>query len=119
MSLFEKKEETENNLEANIYSIEKLLLMDQTNKKLQKKYISIAIDLLNSEKDKAKIEILKEKIKKAGIILDEDVYNNEIIKIKNLELKKNFEYINYKEKFFETLKYILEENSSLIEAKSI
>jgi hypothetical protein len=54
MSLFEKKEETENNLETNIYSIEKLLLMDQTNKKLQKKYISIAIDLLNSEKDKAK-----------------------------------------------------------------
>jgi hypothetical protein len=119
MSLFEKKEETENNLETNIYSIEKLLLMDQTNKILQKKYLSIAIDLLNSEEDKEKIEILKEKIKKAGIILDEDVYNNEIIKIKNLELKKNFEYINYKEKFFETLKYILEENSSLIEAKSI
>jgi hypothetical protein len=119
MSLFEKKEETENNLETNIYSIEKLLLMDQTNKILQKKYLSIAIDLLNSEEDKEKIEILKEKIKKAGIILDEDVYKNEIIKIKNLELKKNFEYINYKEKFLETLKYILEENSSLIEAKSI
>lgn len=117
-SLFEKKEETENNLETNIYSIEKLLLMDQTNKKLQKKYISIAIDLFNSEKEKEKIEILKEKIKKAGIILDEDVYNNEIIKIKNLEFNQNFEYINYRNKFFETLKYILDKESNLIEAKN-
>ena len=117
-SLFEKQEETANNLETNIYSIENLLLMDQTNKKLQEKYIKIAIELLNSEKDSEKIEILKEKIKKSGIILDENVYKNEIKKIKISDSKQNLDYFNYKEKFFETLKYILEKESDLIEAKN-
>lgn len=118
LSLFEKKEEVENNLETNKYSIENLLLMDQTNKKLQKKYISIAIQLLNSEKDLEKIVILKEKIKKSGIILDEDVYKQEIKEIKIMDSNQNRDYINYKEKFFETLKYILKEESNIIEAKN-
>ena len=116
LTLFDKKEEAENNLETNKYNIEQLLLMDQTNKKLQKEYISVAVKLFNSEKDETKIEILKEKIKKAGIILDEDVYKNEIKKISNYQ--KNFDYINFRERFFETLKYIIKEESNKIEAKN-
>ena len=118
LSLFDKKEEVENNLETDKYSIEELLLMDQTNKKVHKKYIAIAIELLNSEKNLEKIEILKEKIKKSGIILDEDVYKQEIERIKILDNHQSFEYINYRKIFFETLKYILKDESNLIEAKN-
>ena len=118
LSLFDKKEETENNLETNKYNIENLLLMDQTNKKLQKKYLAIAIELLNFEKDPNKIEILKEKIKKSGIILDEDNYKEEINRIRISDFVQNFDYINYRKIFFETLKYILKSESNLIDAKN-
>ena len=118
-SLFEKKDLAEQNLESNAYNIENLLLMDQTNKKLQKKYLSIAVKLLNSEKDKAKINILNEKIKKAGIILDENTYSSEIDNILNDVSRQKLAFINYKKSFFDTLNYIIKDKSStLIEAKN-
>ena len=93
--------------------------MDQTNKKLQKKYLSIAVKLLNSEKDKAKINILNEKIKKAGIILDENTYSSEIDNILNDVSRQKLAFINYKKSFFDTLNYIIKDKSStLIEAKN-
>lgn len=117
-SLFEKKIVAEKfvnefNKIKSQYSIEDLLYLDQTNKKIQNIYLQIIIEKLNSIKDdKESIEILLEKIKKASIILDQKEFNENILMIKNEEISKNLVYINYKNSLINTFKFILENANS-------
>ena len=81
---------TQNN-NNNTYTFDELLFLDDTNKKLQIKYIEIIVDRINKEKDLEKIKIYEEKILKSLIIIDEDNYNKIIDKISNENLKKKID----------------------------
>ena len=100
---------TQNN-NNNTYTFDELLFLDDTNKKLQIKYIEIIVDRINKEKDLEKIKIYEEKILKSLIIIDEDNYNKIIDKISNENLKKKLAYINYKTALKDSLTAILSKN---------
>ena len=100
---------TQNN-NNNTYTFDELLFLDDTNKKLQIKYIEIIVDRINKEKDLEKIKIYEEKILKSLIIIDEDNYNKIIDKISNENLKKKLTYINYKTALKDSLRAILNKN---------
>ena len=117
-SLFEKKLLAEQyineyNQKNNQYTIEDLLYLDDTNKKIQNIYMQIAIDKLNNLKNNNEFkEILIEKIKKSSIILDQEDFDKNILMIKDEEISKNLVYINYKKSLINTLKFILEIDDS-------
>ena len=107
-SLFDKKDIIKDNVEKNNFTdLEEMLSLDQTNKKLQIKYLNEAIKKLNSEVNLVKKSILIEKIEKGRVIINENDYNKEIGKVKDDELKKTLSYIKYKETLKESMKFIL------------
>lgn len=99
ISLFEKKVEAEKLIMRRetdeSISIDKILSLDNTNKEAQKVYLKIAVNLLEKESDYIKKEILFEKIEKAGIILSETDYNNEVINLPK-QYQEKLIYRNYK-----------------------
>ena len=109
ITLFDKKKkavELFENKDKNIkFSIEDLLAYDNTNKKIQLEYLKLAVKILLKEKDSYKIEILIEKINKAGIICDEKDYNEAIADVSD---KSSIKYKNYKNILKESFKKILE-----------
>lgn len=113
MSLFERKKKADFFIQEKNYDIENLLKYDNTNKNIQKKYLNIATTYLNNEMGKRRINIIKEKINKSGIILDENEYLKEIANIKNEKYKKGLEYINYKLKIIDTLQYFIDKNGNI------
>ena len=106
ISLFEMKKLAKNYLKENKYIIEDILAYDDTNKDLQKKYLNLAIKALNGNPKIETKNIIIEKIKKSGIILDKNVYEEEIKNLKDENLKKNLAYIDYKSAIIDTLVYI-------------
>ena len=106
LSLFETKKLAELYLKENKYNIEEILEYDDTNKDVQKKYLSLIIKELNINDKIDKKNIILEKIQKCGIILDKDVYEEEIKKIDDENLKNNLAYIDYKNSIINTLEYI-------------
>lgn len=107
-SLFDKKDIIKNSVEKNNFTdLEEMLSLDQTNKKLQIKYLNVAIQKLNSEVNFEKKSILIEKIEKGRVIIDEVDYNNEIEKIADDKLKIKLSYINYKESLKQSIKFVL------------
>ena len=106
ISLFEMKKLAENYLKENKYVVEDILEYDDTNKDIQKNYLNLAIKALNENTKLETKNIIIEKIKKSGIILDKKVYEEEINNLKDENLKKNLEYIDYKSAIIDTLEYI-------------
>lgn len=107
-SLFDKKDIIKDSVEKNNFTdLEEMLSLDQTNKKLQIKYLNAAIQKLNSEVNFEKKSILIEKIEKGGVIINEVDYNNEIEKIADDKLKIKLSYINYKESLKQSIKFVL------------
>ena len=111
-SLFDKKKVAEklckNFSKESEYSIDDLLFLDETNKTIQNYHMQFAIEKLNSNQmDESQREILIEKIRKAGIVMDENEYNENIKRIKDEEIKKTVSYINYKKSLINALEYIL------------
>ena len=118
-SLFEKKLVAEKLVneyknENNQYSIEDLLYLDQTNKKIQNIYMQVAIDKLNSIKKENNDywQILIEKINKASIIVDKNEFDKNTLMIKDGEIRKNLKYVNYKKSLMNTFKFILKHKNS-------
>ena len=68
--------------------------------------MAFAVKELNKTNTLENINIIKEKIQKSGIILDQNMYEEEIKYIKDKTLEINLEYIDYKSSIIETLKYI-------------
>ena len=106
LTLFEMKQLAEKYFKENKYNIEDILEYDDTNKDIQKKYLSLAVNELNKNDKIEKINIILEKIQKCGIILDKNIYENEIEKIRDKKLKKNLEYIDYQSSVVKCLEYI-------------
>lgn len=106
LSLFQTKKLAEEYFHENKYNIEDLLEYDNTNPNIQKKYLSMVINKLNKDPAENIKIILIEKIKKSGIILEKKDYDEEIQKVKNEEVKKNLEYINFKKSLINCLTYI-------------
>ena len=106
LTLFKMKEHAVNYFNENKYNIEDILEYDDTNKDIQKDYLVFAIKELNKTNKLENINIIKEKIQKSGIILEQDVYEKEIINIKDKTLAKNLEYIDYRSSIIKTLEYI-------------
>ena len=100
LELFIKRERGEN------VQIEKILELDNTNKKIQCEYIKIAVDKLIKENNEDKILILIEKINKAGIICDEQDYNKMIENIPE-KYKSSVGYVNYKKTLIASLESLL------------
>ena len=112
-SLFEKKKVAEKLIieysqESSKYSIDDLLFLDQTNKKIQNYYMKIAVNKLNSTENNEYKKILLEKIEKSGIIIDEKEYNENLSKIKDEKIRKDLVYIKYKQSLIDTFDFILE-----------
>jgi len=53
-----------------------------------------------------------EKIEKAGIIIGEKEYNENLKKIKDENIQKNLLYINYKQSLIDTFNFMLEHKSN-------
>ena len=106
ISLFEMKKLAEIYLKENKYVVEDILEYDDTNKDIQKNYLNLAIKALNENTKLETKNIIIEKIKKSGIILDKKVYEEEINNLKDENLKKNLDYIDYKSAIIDTLEYI-------------
>ena len=106
LSLFETKKYAEKYFKEGKYNIEDILEYDDTNKNIMKKYLELAIQELNCNKNLEKKNIILEKIQKCGIILDKNEYDNEIKKINDKELKENLIYIDYKLSIINVLDYI-------------
>ena len=118
LSLFERKKLAEFYLKENKYNIEEILEYDDTNKDVQKKYLSLIIKELNKNNKIDKKNIILEKIQKCGIILDKDAYEEEIKKVKDENLKNNLSYIDYKNSIINTLEYIKNnKNGNALEAR--
>ena len=113
LSLFEKKEKAKKLMnERETYksiSIDEILSLDNTNKDAQKEYLRIAVNLLEKEYDFEKKEILFEKIQKAGIILNKDDYNEEILKLTK-EYQEILIYQDYKNILINSLTLIKEKD---------
>lgn len=118
LTLSERKEMAEKNKSKKKFNLEELLSMDQTNKSIQKKYLTLAVGMINKENKIQNIKILLEKIKKSSIVLDEADYI-EITKKINKKYLDKIKYINYKECFDKTLTYIIKDESNLDEAKNM
>ena len=106
LSLFETKKYAEKYFKEGKYNIEDILEYDDTNKNIMKKYLELAIQELNCNKNLEKKNIILEKIQKCGIILDKNEYDNEIKKINDKELKENLIYIDYKLSIINVLDYM-------------
>ena len=106
LTIFERKKSAVNYFKENKYIIEDILEYDDTNKYIQKDYLAFAVKELNKTNTLENINIIKEKIQKSGIILDQNMYEEEIKYIKDKTLEINLEYIDYKSSIIETLKYI-------------
>ena len=118
ISLFEMKKLAEIYLKENKYVIEDILAYDDTNKDIQKNYLNLAIKALNENPKIETKNIIIEKIKKSGIILDKNGYEEEIKNLKDENLKKNLAYIDYKSAIIATLSYIKDnKNFNLDEAR--
>ena len=111
LSLFEKKHraielfyQMEKNKNINI---EEILKLDNTNKIIQQKYLKLLVDSLIKDIDTNKIQIIIEKVNKAGVICDEKVFNDIIANLPK-KYKSQIEYINYKNNLIKALKFILE-----------
>ena len=115
LTLFEMKKLAENYFKENKYNIEDILEYDDTNKDIQKEYLTLAVKELNKKNKIENINIISEKIQKSGIILDENIYNEEIKNIKDKKLAKNLEYIDFQSSIIDTLKYINSNKISDIE----
>ena len=96
LTMFQTKELASTYLKENKYIIEDILDYDDTNKDIQKDYLAFAIKELNKANEFITKDIIKEKIQKSGIILDKNIYEEEIKNIKDEKLAKNLEYIDYK-----------------------
>ena len=109
LTLFEKKKKAEELFiqmkKEHKISIEDILLYDNTNKIIQMEYLNIVLDILLKEKDKNRIELLTEKISKAGIICDEKDYNKAISRLPN-DYQEKVKYKNYKNILINSLKSI-------------
>lgn len=72
--------------------------------------MKIAIDKLNSIKKENNDyqQILIEKINKASIIVDKNEFNENILMIKDEEIRNNLIYVDYKKSLIQTLNFILE-----------
>ena len=108
LTLFQTKDLAQKYFLENKYNIESILQYDDTNKQIQEKYLSIAVNKLNSNNKKEMLNIIQEKIEKCGIILDKKVYEDEIKTIKDENIRKNLEYIDYRLSIINTLTYIKE-----------
>ena len=106
LTMFQMKELANIYLKENKYIIEDILQYDDTNKDIQKDYLVFAVNELNKTNKSESINIIKEKIQKSGIILDKNIYEEEIKNIKDEKLSINLEYIDYKSSIIETLEYI-------------
>ena len=106
ITLFETKKLADLYFNENKYNIEDILEYDDTNEDIQKEYLTLAVKELNKENKIENINIIKEKIQKSGIILEQNIYDEEIKNIKDKKLAINLEYIDYKKSIIETLKYI-------------
>ena len=110
LTLFEKKQKAEELFiqmkKEHKISIEDILLYDNTNKVIQLEYLKIIVDILLKEKDKNKIELLTEKVNKAGIICDEKDYNKAISQLP-YNYQEKVKYKNYKNILINSLKSIL------------
>ena len=106
LSIFDMKKSAVSYFKENKYNIEDILEYDDTNKDIQKDYLAFAVKQLNKKNTLENINIIKEKIQKSGIILDQNIYEEEIKNIKDKTLAKNLEYIDYKSSVVETLEYI-------------
>jgi len=119
MSLFERKEKAKEYFEENKYNLEDLLNYDNTNKNIQKQYLKYTVNLLNKVKDFEMKNIIKEKIKKCGIILSKLDYEEEINSLNNDD-KNDLLYIDYKSNIITCLKYIKKtEGENIQEAREI
>ena len=100
LTLFEKREKAKILMKQRktneTINLENILYYDNTNVEAQHEYLKVAVDILSKEKEEKTKYILHEKIQKASIILQEQVYNKEILKL-NSEEKINLKYINYKQ----------------------
>ena len=119
-TLFEKKIIAEKRVKeySQEYSIDDLLYLDQTNKDIQNYHMKIAIDKLNLTENNEYKKILMEKIAKAGIIIDEKEYNENLKKIKDENIIKNLLYKNYKQSLIDTFNFILEHKSNKYSEKA-
>ena len=118
LSLFEIKKLAELYLKENKYNVEEILQYDDTNKDVQKKYLSLIIKELNKNNKIDKKNMILEKIQKCGIILDKDAYEEEIKKVNDENLKNNLSYIDYKNSIINTLEYIKNnKNGNALEAR--
>ena len=100
LELFNKRESDKN------IQIENILELDNTNKKIQCEYLKLAVAKLLKENNQDKILILIEKINKAGIICDEQDYNNIIMQLPE-KYKSGVGYVNYKNTLIASLESIL------------
>ena len=100
MDLFNKRESGQN------IQLENLLELDNTNKKIQYEYLKLAVAKLLQENNQDKIKVLIEKINKAGIICDEEDYNNIIMNLPN-KYKSEVTYVNYKKTLIFSLESLL------------
>ncbi len=106
ISLFKKKEKAielfnKRKSDPNI-QIEEVLSNDNTNKMIQLEYLNILVKNLLKEKDEDKISILLEKINKAGVICDEDNYN-QVVSILPEKFASKVKYKNYKKNLINAL----------------
>ena len=106
LSIFDMKKLAVSYFKENKYNIEDILEYDDTNKDIQKDYLAFAVKQLNKKNTLENINIIKEKIQKSGIILDQNIYEEEIKNIKDKTLANNLDYIDYKSSVVETLEYI-------------
>ena len=81
--LFETKKLADLYFKENKYNIEDILEYDDTNEDIQKEYLTLAVKELNKENKIENINIIKEKIQKSGIILEQNIYDEEIKNIKD------------------------------------
>ena len=117
LTLFEKKDRAKELLQLreidNNISIEDVLFYDDTNEEAQKEYLKTAVNILINEKLEEKKVLLYEKIFKSCIILKENEYNNEILRLP-IEHQNQVKYINYKKVLISSLKlmyiYDIEDN---------
>ena len=100
LDLFNKRESGQN------IQLENLLELDNTNKKIQYEYLKLAVAKLLQENNQDKIKVLIEKINKAGIICDEEDYNNVIMNLPN-KYKSEVTYVNYKKTLIFSLESLL------------
>ena len=105
-------------MKENKYNVEEILEYDDTNKDVQKKYLSLIIKELNKNNKIDKKNMILEKIQKCGIIPDKDAYEEEIKKVNDENLKNNLSYIDYKNSIINTLEYIKNnKNGNALEAR--